>query len=35
MQKFDLERFDLKKLSDIEVVPGGNLKQICSFREVR
>jgi hypothetical protein len=37
-QKFDLERFDLRKLNDTEVEKkylGGNLKQICSFRELR
>jgi hypothetical protein len=35
-QKFDVERFDLKKLNDIEVKEKYQveLKEICSFREL-
>jgi hypothetical protein len=36
--KFDLERFDLKKLDELEIKEKyqvENLKHICNFREFR
>jgi len=34
-QRFDVDRFNLKKVSELETVSDRDLKQVCSFGELK